>query len=1274
MVKLNKNRFNDILVTLLFITNTIGISYTLATRFTSILFASRIDKLWIFIGCLTIGAMISALIYLVLFPSILRFSSFKQMSVVLLISMIIVGLFFNASYTPPPFPESHFFKITALGEQNPASVNSRVHIRSIQTITYPSLETKRIPVYELIHDGIWRRFSDSVYEVFVEDNTIASVELIRFMQAGIELQMLTGPESGLVKVDWDAEQFIIDLYDPIEGLKTLRLEPALNWRKADRIRKVLVGAAFLGDFYGVLCLLATAILSIVTIVSRRVRVNILGLRQFGISIFVIIAVFLVVQQVNTPVNFNNPKLEEGIRAALHQPQGDLYQRQLLALVELDLSGLELTRLDGIENLVNLASLNLRNNHLDDISLLAKLTKLESLDLRNNSIVDISPLANMVRLQYLNLHSNSAIRSIEPLASLTSLKKLILGNIPIGEQAQIIGSLTAIEYLNLRNCDLQDIDFLTPLTRLTHLNLYANPQIRSIKAISGLSQLETLILADLPLNEQAHQLSILQKLSYLNLRNTNLSDISFLADLKDLEYLNLHSNPRIQDIQALEQLTKLKHLILRNVPVNDQAEILASLTRLRSLNLRNTGITSLDFLSNLFAQGALQDNLKKKVSALVDIRDNQIPVGVSDSFASIRPYWENIAIREPLILPFYAALEKPVASHPSGFYENEISVSIAHPDKNVVLYYTLDGSEPDINSSIYSGAIELNASKYPPLSAASVESIAANFRSPDEKVQKAVILRLKAINPHSGQVSPVVSHSYFFWDGSSPRYTMPIISIVSDFSNFFDPDDGIYVLGNPYQAVAQDDISEDEKQLSANFNQRGENWEKPVHIEFFNIDGKPVFSQNGGIRIHGSGSRRNAQKSLRIYADCAYDVECLFNYPVFPSPINDINEIPDPQFEAFILRSFGQDWLIGMMRDALAVDILNDTGLDFHSQQSMIVFLNGEYWGVYQLQERYDEYYFRNHYGIESDELTVLRNNGQLNHGKQEDAQDFLKLISFVRNNDLAHQEIYEIVESQLDLNNFTDYLIANIFLGNEDWPNNNVFLWKYSTSQSKITPNSVFDGRWRWMIDDMDFILGLHGHGAGYEHNTLQSALMESHIGDLFRSLLNNDAYRIYFLNRFADHLNSTYLSDRIIDAIDRKQEELAPEMQEYFSRWGSNNENLLNDWYDEVDDMRTFALKRAEYITRHVVEHFALTDASNLLITLDPQQGAVFVNSIEISEIQNWEGVYFNGVPITITAIPSPGFQFSHWEGVDSQQSEIYLELTADTRISPVFIPDQSD
>jgi len=366
--------------------------------------------------------------------------------------------------------------------------------------------------------------------------------------------------------------------------------------------------------------------------------------------------------------------------------------------------------------------------------------------------------------------------------------------------------------------------------------------------------------------------------------------------------------------------------------------------------------------------------------------------------------------------------------------------------------------------------------------------------------------------------------------------------------------------------------------------------------------------------------------------------------------------------------------MSMMRDSLTYDILGETGLDYQAQQPIIVFLNGEYWGIYQLQERYDEYYFLNHYGIDADDLTILRTFGMLYHGEQQDMQAFLELMSFVRTHTIADHHNFDYVESQIDIENLTDYLIANIFLANKDWPNNNVFLWKYSTDLSEQTPNSVYDGRWRWMLNDMDFILGLQGYGTGYEHNTLQSVLMESQTGELFSFLLENDSYKTYFLNRFADHLNSTFLAERVTTAIDKKQEELAPEMQEFFARWGSNNENLLNDWYDEVDEMRTFALKRAEFITGYLVDHFGLTGTSNLQVNLDPQQGSVMVNSIQISGIQNWQGVFFNSVPLTITAVPQPGFQFSHWEGVNDQQPEIILELDADTLISPVFISNQSN
>ena len=1273
-MKLKKSLIHQFLVLLLFVINAIGISYTLATRFTSILFAPRAEKTGMLIGCLMVAIILSSLLYLVIFQKLLRFASFRQLGVILFLSLLIIAILFYLFYAPPPFPENHLLKVTALGEHNPASTDSRVHIQTIRIVNYPSLTTRRVPSYELFHQGTWRRVSDSSYEIFVENKTTASVELSRFMQAGIELTLRTGPNSGLAEIAWDEEVFIVDLYQPADGENVISLEPALNWRKADRVRKMLVGAAFLSDFPAAVSGLAICLLTVTQIASRHIMIDLRRTRTLVVGTLVIFAVLTVVIQTNTFVHLDNPVLEEGVRAALNRPQGNLFRRQLLTLVSLDLSNMELTSLKGIEHLTNLESLNVRNNRLDDISQLAGLNRLESLDLRNNLVSDISPIVGLHRLQYLNLYGNSAIRSIKPLASLTGIKKLILGNIPVGEQVNIISALTELEYLNLRNSGLQHTEFLAPLTRLRYLNLYANPDIRSIKAISKLSQLEILILADIPLNGQATLLSNLRKLSYLNLRNTNLTDISFLADLKDLEYLNLNSNTLIQDIKSLEQLTKLKHLILRDVPVNDQADVLASLTNLRSINLRNTGITSLEFLSQLIANGALQDNLKKSVSASVDIRDNPIPMGGSDPYAGLRPYWKNIAIREPLILPFYAGLEKPVASYPSGFYENGISVSLAHPDKNVDLYYTLDGSEPDTSSFIYSGPIELNASNFPPLSAATIESIAANWRAPQADIQKAAILRIKAFDPLSGQESPVVSHTYFFWDGSSQRYTMPIISIISEFSNFFDPDDGIYVLGNAYQAVAQDDITEDEKQLSANFNQRGEAWERPVHIEFMNLDGESVFSQNGGVRIHGSGSRRNAQKSFRIYADCAYDVECHFNHPLFDTQKINRKGLADPQFEAFLLRGFGQDWLVGLIRDALANDILSEVGLDYQAQQPMIVFLNGEYWGIYQLQERYDEFYFRNHYGISPDDLTILRTFGSLSHGNPGDARAFSDLMRFIRTNQIADDDNFEYIASQIDLENFTDYLIANIFLANKDWPNNNVFLWKYTGEDPDHIPGSVFDGRWRWLLNDMDFILGLQGYGTGYEHNTLESALSESQIGELLSSLLENDSYRTYFLNRFADHINTTFLATRVIEAIDRKQGQLAPEMQEYFARWGSNNENLLNDWYDEVNDMRTFALKRAEYITNHFLEHFGLTGTSNLRVSHDPQQGSVLVNSIQIPEVENWEGTYFEGVPITLVAIPQPGFQFSHWDGPGVQQPEIVLELTTDTALSPVFISDQSD
>jgi hypothetical protein len=694
---------------LAFLINTVCIAYALAARFTDFLFAPRAEKLALLLGCAVLAALISALLYLVFLTEILRSSSVRIFVRILLVASFVSGILFFAFYTPPPFPEQHQLTVTALGQHHPDASNSRVHILSISTVAYPSRESRRIPKTNLSYNGVWRGVAGSDFELFVEDGNSESITLERFMQAGIALQLRTGPDGGLAHILWDGQESTLDLYQPQEGTVTLDLEPALNWSNADRTRKVLVAAALLAELSALLSVLTVVILAGTQIAAKRVVLDVRRLRLIVACTVVILAALVVVQRVNTPVVFENPALELGIRQALNRPQGSIYQRQLLAVVELDLSGMQITSLDGIEELANLVSLDLRENQIQDISPLSHLMKLESLDLRDNRLTDLSPLAGLSRLEYVNIYGNSAIRSISPLASLTSLKKLVMAGVPARGQEDLLAGLTNLKYLNLRNCGVISTEFLSSLSKLTYLNLHSNPDIRSIHGLAALRHLETLILAHVPLQDQSEQIANLNQLVHLNLRNTGISDISFLGGLPRLQYLNLHSNPHIRSITPLASLTGLKHLILQDVPVNGQIDALAALTKLQTLNLRHTGITSIAFLSDLFVQGALQDDPKHAVAAALDIRDNPISAVEGDIYASIRPFWQSITFAEPRNLSFYAALDAPNVSQPSGFYAAGFALSITHSDQNAVIYYTMDGSEPTLRAARYSSPIMIDTS-------------------------------------------------------------------------------------------------------------------------------------------------------------------------------------------------------------------------------------------------------------------------------------------------------------------------------------------------------------------------------------------------------------------------------------------------------------------------------------------------------------------------------------------------------------------------------------
>ena len=181
--------------------------------------------------------------------------------------------------------------------------------------------------------------------------------------------------------------------------------------------------------------------------------------------------------------------------------------------------------------------------------------------------------------------------------------------------------------------------------------------------------------------------------------------------------------------------------------------------------------------------------------------------------------------------------------------------------------------------------------------------------------------------------------------------------------------------------------------------------------------------------------------------------------------------------------------------------------------------------------------------------------------------------------------------------------------------------------------------------------------------------------GFLFRSLLENEEFQTEFINRFADHMNSTFKTERVISVIDQTEAALRPEMEEFFMRWASR-EDSLEKWEGEVDVMRMFAQKRPESVRQHIMDQFGLSGTAALTVNTDEEKGYVKINSIEITPnlpgAENpalWSGIYFKGVPMTITAIPRPGYRFSGWGGIDHEKSEIILELHEDLDLTANFV-----
>ncbi|HRE78246.1 MAG TPA: CotH kinase family protein [Flavobacterium sp.] len=652
------------------------------------------------------------------------------------------------------------------------------------------------------------------------------------------------------------------------------------------------------------------------------------------------------------------------------------------------------------------------------------------------------------------------------------------------------------------------------------------------------------------------------------------------------------------------------------------------------------------------------------------------------------------------------LDPPSFSVNGGFYTSSFGLTISHPDPEVTIVYTTDGSDPNIDN--LAGTTYQYKNEYPyevgqlpsetfltksfqsmqysaPLTIVDrtsepndISTISSTYDAdpsyyiPDFNIFKGTVVRARAYKA-GALTSGIVTESYFVSPEGSSRFEIPVISLSVDENKFFEYNNGIYVAGADFDNWRIE--NPDTPALfnaDANYDRSGETTEQIGHFNYF-VNGNEVLNQRVGIRINGGGTRAFQHKSLRLYARSELGAS-TFNYPIFANENYT-------SYKRLVLRNSGNDFFNTYYKDAFTHELIEKTGLDNQAYQPSVVFLNGEYWGMLNIRERLDRHYFERKYGIVEADIEILADGYVIDEGS--DAH-FQAMYSYFQNNSLVDDANLSYINTQMDVDNFRDYFITNIFIQNTDWPGWNTLFWRKKTAAFEPDAPYGNDGRWRTAIKDTDagFSLMLDIN----DHNTLEFATA---LGGpiwpnpewstlILRRLLENEAFELSFINRFADMMNTFFLPERVVDLSNQFAAVIEPEIAEQYNRWAAPYSFAW--WLESQNVVETFAMERPDYQREHIRAKFGISNDINATLNVnDDTNGYVKINTIDITSDTPgvsanpypWTGIYFHNIPVTLTAIPLEGFAFSHWSGdVDSTDAEITYTPIGNFSVTANFIP----
>jgi hypothetical protein len=606
------------------------------------------------------------------------------------------------------------------------------------------------------------------------------------------------------------------------------------------------------------------------------------------------------------------------------------------------------------------------------------------------------------------------------------------------------------------------------------------------------------------------------------------------------------------------------------------------------------------------------------------------------------------------------------SHNSGLYDKQFSLTIKAPEGSDV-YYSTNGSIPSPakvgNGYVfkYSSPITVKNRNGEANVLASNANITNMYMALDDprgsvpsiylptkdQVPKATVIRAIAVDS-KGVQSGVETKTYFIGNNLDGYGSHRVISLVSDPYNLIDENYGIMVRGKSSYRW--------DSNPPYNYRRKGAEWEREAHLEIFegNARNKSALSTGVGIRVRGGWSRGLGQKSFSVYFKEQYGINNLRNYNLIPGAVKADGKTPVERYKGFMLRNGANDCDYTKFYDVFLQDLLSDRSFSTQASVPCIVYLNGEYWGPYNFQERYSDNHTEYKYGVKKENV-ISFDNGELDDGNAGEESYFWNMMNMA-NNDMSISSNYNAFCAVFDIDNFIDYWAAEIYIYNEDWSHNNYRLWRTRTTEAG---NPYGDTKWRYQMFDTEFAMGIY-NGGGLTGQSgvdvfVKNFQNDHHNNKLFKALLKNPDFCKKFVNTMMDLYNVNFHPDSFTPKLNNYANIYRPLMNGYFSRWGGWSEQFNN----KVNDARSYLTNIRYAMTNNYLPTYfggysgianigvSSGNLRNVTVSTAGLSGA----SIKINTVTpnlasgSWNGKYYSAIPVTVTARALPsGYEFDGW------------------------------